>query len=148
MRKRKSLMDKAALVSRTNVRIRFSETDAMGIVWHGNYARFFEDGRAAFGHAFGLDYMSVRNEGYTIPVVEMTCSYRKSLTFGEEITVVTGLVPCEAAKIQFEYAIYRASDNELMASGSTVQVFLDLEGQLQLVCPGFYQQWKRKWNII
>lgn len=139
---------KSVLVSRTKIRVRFSETDAMGVVWHGNYAKFFEDGREHFGNEYGIAYMQVRAAGYTIPVVEMTCSYRKSLTFGEEIVVETGYVPTDAAKIQFEYAIYRASDNELMASGTTVQVFLDNEGHLQLTNPDFYQEWKRKWNIL
>lgn len=136
------------LFSRTRVRGRFSETDAMGVVWHGNYAKFFEDGRENFGREYGISYLQVLGAGYTVPVVELTCSYRKSLTFGEEIIVETGYVPSEAAKIQLVYALYRASDNELMASGTTVQVFLDKDGQLQLTAPDFYREWKRKWNII
>lgn len=139
--------DKAALVCRTEARIRFSETDAMGVVWHGNYAKFFEDGREAFGRQYGLSYREVLSEGFTIPVVEMTCRYRRSLVFGEEITIETGYIPCDAAKILFEYAVYRTSDNELMASGATVQVFVDRNGELQLTCPEFYQEWKRKWKI-
>lgn len=132
---------------RTEARIRFSETDAMGVVWHGNYAKFFEDGREAFGRRYGLSYREVLSEGFTIPVVEMTCRYRRSLVFGEEITIETGYIPCDAAKILFEYSVYRTSDNELMASGSTVQVFVGRDGELQLTCPEFYQEWKRKWKI-
>lgn len=139
--------DKAALLCRTEARIRFSETDAMGVVWHGNYAKFFEDGREAFGRRYGLSYREVLSEGFTIPVVEMTCRYRRSLVFGEEITIETGYIPCDAAKILFEYSVYRTSDNELMASGSTVQVFVGRDGELQLTCPEFYQEWKRKWKI-
>lgn len=141
------IKDKAALVCTTEARIRFSETDAMGVVWHGNYAKFFEDGREAFGRLYGLSYREVLSEGFTIPVVEMTCRYRRSLVFGEEITIRTGYIPCDAAKILFEYAVYRTSDNELMASGSTVQVFVGSDGGLQLTCPEFYQEWKRKWKI-
>ena len=61
--KRKTNQQVAALTNRTTFRVRFSEIDSMQIVWHGEYVRYFEDGREAFGKQYGLDYMSIYREG-------------------------------------------------------------------------------------
>lgn len=137
----------AALVDRVRVPIRFSETDAMGVVWHGNYVKFFEDGRESFGRNYGLEYLRVYSLGYTIPIVDLHCSYKKSLTFGQEIIVETRYIPCEAAKIEFDYIVYEAESMEVIATGSTVQVFLNDKQELELNNPAFYEEWKKKWNI-
>lgn len=135
------------MASKCRIKVRFSETDAMGVVWHGNYAKFFEDGREQFGRDHGIDYLCIRSHGYTTPIVEMNCKYRKSLKFGDEAIVETVFVPCDAAKIIFSYKVIRASDNEIMATGSTVQVFLNEDGELELTSPDFYREWKRKWEV-
>ena len=137
----------AVLVDRVRVPIRFSETDAMGVVWHGNYVKFFEDGRESFGRNYGLEYLRVYSLGYTSPIVDLHCSYKKSLTFGQEIIVETRYIPCEAAKIEFDYIVYEAESMEVMATGSTVQVFLNDKQELELNNPAFYEEWKKKWNI-
>lgn len=142
---RTEMEENGKLTARTEIKVRFSETDAMGIVWHGNYAKFFEDGREHFGKEYGLDYMRICSEGYSTPIVEMNCRYRKSLKFGDRIIVETVYIPCEAAKILFSYTIYRACDNEIIATGSTVQVFLDESSELVLCNPEFYEKWKEKW---
>ena len=62
----------ASLVGKTSLRVRFSEVDSMQIVWHGEYVRYFEDGREAFGREFaGLGYMDIHASGYTAPIVEL-----------------------------------------------------------------------------
>ena len=71
--KRKTNQQVAALTNRTTFRVRFSEIDSMQIVWHGEYVRYFEDGREAFGKQYGLDYMSIYREGYMVPIVDLTC---------------------------------------------------------------------------
>ena len=72
--KRKTSPHQAALTDRTTIKVRFSEIDSMQIVWHGEYVRYFEDGREAFGKRYGLDYMSIYREGYVVPIVDLTCS--------------------------------------------------------------------------
>lgn len=67
--KRKTSPHQAALTDRTTIKVRFSEIDSMQIVWHGEYVRYFEDGREAFGKRYGLDYMSIYREGYVVPIV-------------------------------------------------------------------------------
>lgn len=77
--KRKTNQHSAALTNRTTLRVRFSEIDSMQIVWHGEYVRYFEDGREAFGKQYGLDYMSIYREGYMVPIVDLTCQFKQSL---------------------------------------------------------------------
>ena len=75
VRRKKS---EASLVNKTSLRVRFSEVDSMQIVWHGEYVRYFEDGREAFGREFaGLGYMDIYASGYTAPIVELHLQYRK-----------------------------------------------------------------------
>lgn len=145
---RKTNQRQAALTDRTTFRVRFSEVDSMQIVWHGEYVRYFEDGREAFGRHYGLDYMSIYREGYMVPIVDLTCQFKHSLSFGEEAIVETRFINNDAAKIIFEYTIYRASDQTIVATGSTVQVFLNTNKELELVNPNFYIEWKKKWNIL
>ena len=99
--KRKTNQQIAALTNRTTFRVRFSEIDSMQIVWHGEYVRYFEDGREAFGKQYGLDYMSIYREGYMVPIVDLTCQFKQSLSFGEEAIIETRYIACEAAKIKF-----------------------------------------------
>ena len=146
--KRKTNQHSAALTNRTTLRVRFSEIDSMQVVWHGEYVRYFEDGREAFGRQYGLDYMSIYREGYMVPIVDLTCQFKQSLSFGEEAIIETRYIACDAAKIHFEYVIYRATDQSVVATGSTIQVFLNLNKELELVNPPFYTEWKKKWNIL
>ena len=66
----------------------------------------------------------------------------------EEVIIETRYISCEAAKIKFEYVLYRATDNNIVATGSTTQVFLNTNRELELATPAFYQEWKKKWNIL
>lgn len=147
MRRRKN-PQVAALTNRTPMRVRFSEIDSMQIVWHGEYVRYFEDGREAFGKQYGLGYMDIYREGFMVPIVDLTCQFKQPLSFGEEAIIETRYLACDAAKIKFEYTLYRATDQSVVATGSTVQVFLNLHKELELLNPPFYQDWKRKWNIL
>ena len=145
--RRKTNLHTAALTDRTTVRVRFSEIDSMQIVWHGEYVRYFEDGRESFGK-HGLGYMDIYGEGYMVPIVDLNCQFKQPLSFGEEVIIETQYISCEAAKIQFEYVLYRATDNNIVATGSTTQVFLNKDKELELITPTFYQEWKKKWNIL
>lgn len=144
---KKKIEKVAALVDRTRIKVRFSEVDSMQVVWHGEYIRYFEDGRESFGNHYGISYRQVYDNGYTIPIVDLTCQYKQSLTFGEEAIVETRFIQTSAAKILFDYVIYRASDETVVATGSTVQVFLNRKNELELLNPEFYLEWKKKCGI-
>ena len=139
--KRKTSPHQAALTDRTTIKVRFSEIDSMQIVWHGEYVRYFEDGREAFGKL----RVRLRNNAH---ILHLTCQFKQPLSFGEEAIVETRYIHSDAAKILFEYTIYRASDQNIVATGTTTQVFLNTNRELELVNPAFYIEWKKKWNII
>ncbi|MCF0056436.1 thioesterase family protein [Dyadobacter sp. CY356] len=131
------------LSSEIEIDIRFSETDAMGVVWHGNYLKFFEDGREAFGREFGLEYLTIFDKGYFTPIVKSEIDHKASVFYGQKIKVITKFVSSKAAKIMFEYQVINLSTNEICAVGKTMQVFLDRETRLlELLTPEFYRIWK------
>jgi acyl-CoA thioester hydrolase len=140
---------KNKLSCRTEIQVRFNEADPLGIVWHGHYIRYFEDGREAFGVMHGLDYLKVYKLGFIIPVVSVQCDFKRSLRYGDKVVVETRFIPCEAAKLRFDYHLFNALTGELVATGSSVQVFLDKENSvLQLANPPFFEDWKVKHGLM
>lgn len=140
---------KKELSNRVEVLVRFNEADPLGIVWHGHYIRYFEDGRESFGKDHGLGYLDVYKQGFVTPVVSVQCDYKKSLRFGDRVIVETIYMPSAAAKIKFRYRLYNAETGELVATGSSVQVFLDKENSiLQLNNPPFFEGWKQQQDLV
>lgn len=138
-------MKDSQLIAETEIAIRFNEVDALGIVWHGNYVKYFEDGREAFGEKYELNFQKVYiNEGFVTPIVSVECNYKQSLKYGDRAIVQTRYIPSRASKIVFEYSIFRASDRVLMTTGKTVQVFVSREGELFYTVPEFFADWKKK----
>lgn len=135
------------LIDRTEIKVRFSEVDSMRIVWHGNYLKYFEDGRESFGLKYQLGYLDVYKHNVMIPLVKINCDFKRPLEYGDTAIVETRFVNSEAAKIVFEYTVFRKSDNEVMATGSSVQVFLTPGGELLLIPPDFFIAWKKYWGI-
>lgn len=135
------------LSSEIEIDIRFSETDAMGVVWHGNYLKFFEDGREDFGKTFGLEYLTIFDSGYFTPIVKSEIDHKAPVYYGQVIKVITRYIASKSAKIMFEYEVVNITTNELCATGKTMQVFLDRESRtLELLTPEFYRQWKETHN--
>lgn len=144
---KKNKLRESSLIDRHEFVVRFSECDAMNVVWHGSYVLYLEDGRESFGkHYVGIGYEDYFNARIVAPVVNMNINYKQSMRSGERGIVETRYVECEGAKIIFEYIIYRASDMSIMATAETTQVFTTLEtGEMQYVCPEFYNEWKKRW---
>ena len=129
------------------IEIRFSEVDMMQVVWHGAYALYFEDAREAFGAKYGLSYMGYVDHGYFAPIVEQTIHYKKPIRYGMKPRIDIIYRPTEAAKIMFDYEIYDTEDESLIATGHSVQVFMDMKYNLVWENPEFYLEWKRKYDI-
>ena len=128
--------------------IRFSEVDSMGVVWHGHYAKYFEDAREAFGAKYGLEYLMMYGKGFFEPIVELTFKYKRVLIYGMKPEITITYCPCEAAKIIFDYEIRDTVTGEVAVTGHSVQVFMDANThQLVLTSPDFYEEWKRKWEV-
>ena len=128
--------------------IKFSDVDSMAVVWHGHYIRFFEDGREAWGKKYGLTYLDVYENGFFLPVVSAHCEYLQPLQYGDTAIIETTFIDSPAAKLFFDYKIYRKSDRALCAVGETTQVFLDQNRELYIAVPPFIEEWKKKINLL
>ena len=137
-----------SLSSTFRFKIRFSEIDAMRVVWHGAYAKYLEDSREYFGQMYGLDYNLIVENGYFAPIVDMSIQYKQPLRYGMEPEITISYCPSEAAKIIFDYEIRHPEDGSVMATGRTVQVFMDSEYQLVWDMPAFYRDWMRRWGFV
>ena len=145
-RNRKIGTQEAALSNTTYTTVRFSEVDSMQVVWHGEYVRYFEDGREAFGRQYpGIGYLDFYANGYTAPIVDLQLQYISPLTVNDVAIIETRFIDTVAAKLCFEYVIRRQSDGALVARGSSVQVFVDNEGNMSLNTPPFLDKWKKQW---
>jgi acyl-CoA thioester hydrolase len=134
------------LQDQTQVIVRFNEADPLGIVWHGHYIRYFEDGRESFGKRYGVSYLDFYKNGLAVPVVSIHCDYKKPLRYGDTVIVETCLINSPAAKLIFDYNIYEQKSNDLVAKGSSTQVFVDVKSfELQLTIPSFFESWKKQW---
>jgi acyl-CoA thioester hydrolase len=136
-----------ALIASREITVRFNEVDSMNIVWHGSYALYFEDGRAAFGEKYGLGYLDIFASGYYAPLVDLSFNFKKPLIFGKKARVDVTYQNVEAAKIIFLYEIHELNSEHLIASGKSTQVFLDKQYQLSWTNPPFYTEWKKKWHL-
>lgn len=128
--------------------VRFSETDAMGIVWHGNYLKFFEDAREHFGEVHGMRYLDVYNQGYFTPIVKSEINHKASIYYGERAIIQVILEQHDSAKIIFRYVVINEQSGQVAATGMTMQVFMNASDRtLELIKPAFYEQWEQnqKW---
>ncbi len=144
-------MRKASGPTLTNViqkEIPFYDTDAIRVVWHGNYLRYLEDGREAFGKQYGLEYLHIFNSGYYAPIVDLRVKYKKTSTLGDTLIIETRYIPSKSAKLMFEYTIYRSSDNEVVLEAQTTQLFLTRDGKFELSSPKFLVEWREKINDL
>src|SRR5690606_10778341 len=147
--KRKMLSKGKQIEHTTLVRVRFVETDPLGIVWHGNYIQYFEDGRESFGRKHGISYLDQKEHGYATPIVKSSTDHKRPLRYGDVATVKTIYVDSPAAKMLFRYEVYN-QNNELVCTGETVQVFVDKigNGDLSLNIPEFFMDWKKKIGLL
>ena len=119
-------------------RVRYAETDRMGIVYHSNYYVWFDIGRTEFIRSIGLNYSELEENGLLLPVLETHCIYKKAARYDDVVTVKTILNELKGVRIMFKYEIYRKDQQnitqkitgtnegkELLAYGSTVQAFVD-----------------------
>lgn len=132
------------LVAETTIRVRFDEVDALGIVWHGHYLKYLEDARDAFGRKFNLTYMGVYNQGFSVPLVNIQIDYKLPLKYEDTAKVEIKYIDSDAAKVLFHYVIFNES-GEVVLTAKTTQVFLSKSGELQLLPPDFFKQWKHQY---
>ena len=108
------------------VRVRYSETDQMAVVYHGNYAQYFEMGRVEWLRNLGVSYKSMEEEGVMLPVVSLTMNYKKPARYDDLLTVRTILKKQESVKIEFDYEIKNEA-GELLTTGNSILVFVNMK---------------------
>jgi len=133
------------LKATAKIRVRFSEVDAMSIVWHGSYVKYLEDGREDFGIKYGLGYMDVYSEGFMTPVVKMKIKYLSPLMYEDTAVIEITFIDSPAAKMNFQYKITNERTGIVVITAETTQVFIDAQTrELELTPPEFFSEWKKK----
>ncbi len=128
--------------------IKFSEVDSLRVVWHGNYVRYFEDGREAFGKEFQLGYLDIYEHGLAVPLIDLQVNFKRVLEYGDTAVIETTFINSPAAKIIFEYKITSAKHGYTACIGRTTQVFMNpVNKELLITMPPFMELWKQKWNL-
>lgn len=140
--------DDVILKASKEIEVRFSEVDSMNIAWHGSYVLYFEDAREEFGKKYGLSYQLYFENECPAPLVDLNFRYLKPLLHGQRARVDITFRNTRAAKVIFDYEIYLPEDNTLVATGSSIQVFVDKNHNLILTNPPFYEEWKKKHNLL
>ncbi|WP_299017829.1 thioesterase family protein [uncultured Polaribacter sp.] len=122
--------------SSTKTRIRYSETDQMGVVYHGNYAQFFEMGRTEWMRSLGVTYKSMEDSGTMLPVISLSCKFIKSALYDDELTITTMLKKKPMVKIEFDYEIINQK-GELICTGNSVLAFMNSKTMKPTRCPSY-----------
>jgi acyl-CoA thioester hydrolase len=118
----------------TTVRVRYAETDQMGVVYHANYLIWFEVGRVELMRALGIEYKLMEiDDDCHIVVVEVRCRYINSARYDEELRIRTRIAESRNRTIRFSYEIRRDSDQELLAVGETLHVICGSNGKPKLL---------------
>ena len=110
----------------TQVRVRYADTDKMGVVYYSNYAVFYEVGRTEMFRSLGVPYSSLEEKGIALPVVEFVCHYHRSAHYDELLNVEVTIPERPTAKIKIDYKIFN-EEGVLLNDGSTTLVFLDIK---------------------
>lgn len=124
----------------TLVRVRYAETDKMGVVYHANYLVWFEIGRTEFCRARGFSYRDMEeNDDSFLVVVESYCRYKAPAHYDDELLVRTHVTELRRRSLRFGYEIVRLSDGQIIAEGETGHVVTDAQGRVRSFPEGYAQ---------
>ena len=113
----------------TTIRVRYAETDKMGVVYYANYFVWFEVGRGDLLRASGSSYRDLEATGVALPVIEAHCEYRQPARYDDELLIRARGELASPVRIRFAYEVVRASDGAVLAEGRTVHASTDLTGR-------------------
>lgn len=129
------------MVGKTFQRVNFYHTDAMGVVHHANYIRWFETGRVEFLRSIGIVLGDIMDAGYSFPITEVKCKYVASGRFDDVLRIETTPLALTKVKLEFSYKVFRDSDDLLLAEGFTQSVFTSLKtGHIARLPEEFYSK--------
>lgn len=113
----------------TEVRVRYAETDQMGVVYYANYFVWFETGRAEYFRSLGMPYSEVEKNDILLPVLKAFCQYKSSARYDDRVRVVTTVASLQDVRILFKYELFRQETGELLAIGETEHAFVNRQGR-------------------
>ena len=122
--------------NKTSIRVRYGETDQMGVVYHANYVNFFEIGRTEWLRSLGYTYKSLEANSIFLPVIGIEINYKKPAKYDDVLTLETSLIEEPNIKIQFSHKIYN-QEGILLVTGISKLVFLDKKNNKPVRCPKF-----------
>jgi len=134
----RTTQDHHPVISETRIRVRYAETDQMGVVYHSNYFIWFEIGRVELMRQLGFSYRDMeRSDGLFIAVVDARCRYKAPARYDDEVIVHTHLKNVRESVVHFGYELVRAEDGQLLAEGETTHIVTD-EQMKMVPLPGKY----------
>jgi acyl-CoA thioester hydrolase len=121
-------------VCEVKIRVRYAETDQMGVVYHANHFIWFEVGRVEFLRQLGFSYREMEEkDGCCIAVVDARCRYKAPARYDDEITVRTRLKNVRDSLVHFGYELLRGSDGVLLAEGETTHIVIDSQMKVRVI---------------
>jgi acyl-CoA thioester hydrolase len=126
--------------SETRVRVRYAETDQMGVVYHSNYLIWFEVGRVEFIRQLGLNYKQMEEEGCGIAVVDVHVRYKAPARYDDELVIETRLLAARGAVVRFGYRILRVPDGLLLCEGETMHVVVGMDMKKRSLPPKYAER--------
>lgn len=121
----------------TTLRVRYADTDKMGVVYYAKYLEYFEVARTEMLRSFGLPYKEIEEKGYELPVSEASIKYYKGAGYDDELLITASLTPKHSPRVEIHYEV-KKSDGELIAEGKTTLVFVDAKSGKPTRAPQFY----------
>ena len=129
-----------APTQRTEARVIYADTDAMGVVYYARYLRRLEMGRSELMRSMGISYREMEIEGIFLPVSEVSCKYHASARYDDILSIETSIDFLKRASIQFSYRILRKSDGTLLVTGRTLHAFVDRGGKIVRIPNGLKEK--------
>ena len=108
---------------KTLYRVKFFDTDTMGVVHHSNYIRWFETGRVEFLRTLGIDLNEMMSDGILFPIIEVGAKFHAPAKFDDELEIITTAEVLSRAKMKFNYEIRRRGEEKILAEGNSTNVF-------------------------
>ena len=120
----------------TQIRVRYGETDQMGVVYHVNYATYFEIARTEWLRNLGISYKELEKKGVMLPVISLSLNFLKSAKYDDVLTITVSLKKTPLVKIDFDYEIIN-QNHEKVSTGNSVLAFIDMKTNKPIKCPSY-----------
>jgi len=134
-------------ISETKLKVRYVETDRMGIVHHSNYYAWFEVGRGDFIIKSGMTYSDMEKQGVMMPLVETYCKYYEGAEYEDNIIIQTSIGEMSPVKVIFNYNVIREADGKLLAKGKTTQTFVNNQFKIVNLKKVHSEFWEKLQNL-